>query len=138
MILLKRDNLYTLIANDIIDYGKKNCNEFNYKLNLVEYLKRYNKQVQGYIRKNINSVISELKINSDILNIHYNQKTKELRFCFFPEAILNDLELKIYNILYDKVNISYKDVKVLSLRILQDTVINSEIEKIMWEVVNED
>lgn len=122
----KKNNLCTLIANDIVHYGMDMTSNFNYIVDLKEYADEFDNDTKKFILDNEDKIIEEIGLNDNIA--HLVSTDHKMDMVFYYDGLMDRLEKLIYknSQIFNK-ELEIEDIRTIADNILEDDNLNDEI-----------
>lgn len=117
-----------LIANDIVNFGIKEADEFNYILYLDSYKKDKDSDFINYIDDNLEDIKEEIELNKNVADLEFNKEDKTFDMVFYIDSVLDRVEKVIYtNTQMLEENFELNDIREIADNILDDDAFNEDV-----------
>jgi alcohol dehydrogenase class IV len=117
-----------LIANDIVDFGIKETDEFNYIVALDSYEKDKDSEFINYVNNNIEDIKEEIELNKNVADLEFNKEDKTFDMVFYIDSVLDRVEKIIYtNTQMLDENFELSDIREIADNILDDDAFNEDV-----------
>ena len=126
--------LCKLIANDIVNYGMDQTNNFNYIVCLDSYIDDFDEESKNYIYNHIEEICNDISNNENVAELNYDKNKREFDMVFYWGNLMDATEKYVADIIDDigeKDRFVLEDIKELAESIiLDDSLKNLTKEKI--------
>lgn len=126
--------LCKLIANDIVNYGMDQTNNFNYIVCLDSYIDDFDEESKNYIYNHIEEICNDISNNENVAELNYDKNKREFDMVFYWGNLMDATEKYVADIIDDigeKDRFVLKDIKEIAESIiLDDSLKNLTKEKI--------
>lgn len=126
--------LCKLIANDIVNYGMDQTNNFNYIVCLDSYIDDFDEESKTYIYNHIEEICNDISNNENVAELNYDKNKREFDMVFYWGNLMDATEKYVADIIDDigeKDRFVLEDVKEIAESIiLDDSLKNLTKEKI--------
>lgn len=126
--------LCKLIANDIVNYGMDQTNNFNYIVCLDSYIDDFDEESKNYIYNHIEEICNDISNNENVAELNYDKNKREFDMVFYWGNLMDATEEYVADIIDDigeKDRFVLKDIKEIAESIiLDDSLKNLTKEKI--------
>lgn len=126
--------LCKLIANDIVNYGMDQTNNFNYIVCLDSYIDDFDEESKTYIYNNIEEICNDISNNENVAELNYDKNKREFDMVFYWGNLMDATEKYVADIIDDigeKDRFVLEDIKEIAESIiLDDSLKNLTKEKI--------
>lgn len=126
--------LCKLIANDIVNYGMDQTNNFNYIVCLDSYIDDFDEESKNYIYNHIEEICNDISNNENVAELNYDKNKREFDMVFYWGNLMDATEKYVADIIDDlgeKDRFVLKDIREIAEDIiLDDSLKNLTKEKI--------
>lgn len=126
--------LCKLIANDIVNYGMDQTNNFNYIVCLDSYIDDFDEESKNYIYNHIEEICNDISNNKNVAELNYDKNKREFDMVFYWGNLMDATEKYVADIIDDigeKDRFVLEDIKEIAESIiLDDSLKNLTKEKI--------
>lgn len=126
--------LCKLIANDIVNYGMDQTNNFNYIVCLDSYIDDFDEESKDYIYNHIEEICNDISNNENVADLNYDKNKREFDMVFYWGNLMDATEKYVADIIDDigeKDRFVLEDIKEIAESIiLDDSLKNLTKEKI--------
>lgn len=126
--------LCKLIANDIVNYGMDQTNNFNYIVCLDSYIDDFDEESKNYIYNHIEEICNDISNNDNVAELNYDKNKREFDMVFYWGNLMDATEKYVADIIDDigeKDRFVLEDIKEIAESIiLDDSLKNLTKEKI--------
>lgn len=126
--------LCELIANDIVNYGMDQTNNFNYIVCLDSYIDDFDEESKTYIYNHIEEICNDISNNENVAELNYDKNKREFDMVFYWGNLMDATEKYVADIIDDigeKDRFVLEDIKEIAESIiLDDSLKNLTKEKI--------
>lgn len=126
--------LCKLIANDIVNYGMDQTNNFNYIVCLDSYIDDFDEESKTYIYNHIEEICNDISNNENVAELNYDKNKREFDMVFYWGNLMDATEKYVADIIDDigeKYRFVLEDIKEIAESIiLDDSLKNLTKEKI--------
>lgn len=126
--------LCKLIANDIVNYGMDQTNNFNYIVCLDSYIDDFDEESKTYIYNHIEEIYNDISNNENVAELNYDKNKREFDMVFYWGNLMDATEKYVADIIDDigeKDRFVLEDIKEIAESIiLDDSLKNLTKEKI--------
>lgn len=126
--------LCKLIANDIVNYGMDQTNNFNYIVCLDSYIDDFDEESKDYIYNHIEEICNDISNNENVAELNYDKNKREFDMVFYWGNLMDATEKYVADIIDDigeKDRFVLEDIKEIAESIiLDDSLKNLTKEKI--------
>lgn len=126
--------LCKLIANDIVNYGMDQTNNFNYIVCLDSYIDDFDEESKAYIYNHIEEICNDISNNENVAELNYDKNKREFDMVFYWGNLMDATEKYVADIIDDigeKDRFVLEDIKEIAESIiLDDSLKNLTKEKI--------
>ncbi len=126
--------LCKLIANDIVNYGMDQTNNFNYIVCLDSYIDDFDEESKTYIYNHIEEICNDISNNENVAELNYDKNKREFDMVFYWGNLMDATEKYVADIIDDigeKDRFVLEDIKEIAESIiLDDSFKNLTKEKI--------
>lgn len=126
--------LCKLIANDIVNYGMDQTNNFNYIVCLDSYIDDFDEESKDYIYNHIEEICNDISNNENVADLNYDKNKREFDMVFYWGNLMDATEKYVADIIEDigeKDRFVLEDIKEIAESIiLDDSLKNLTKEKI--------
>ncbi len=126
--------LCKLIANDIVNYGIDQTNNFNYIVCLDSYIDDFDEESKTYIYNHIEEICNDISNNENVAELNYDKNKREFDMVFYWGNLMDATEKYVADIIDDigeKDRFVLEDIKEIAESIiLDDSLKNLTKEKI--------
>ena len=126
--------LCKLIANDIVNYGMDQTNNFNYIVCLDSYIDDFDEESKTYIYNHIEEICNDFSNNENVAELNYDKNKREFDMVFYWGNLMDATEKYVADIIDDigeKDRFVLEDIKEIAESIiLDDSLKNLTKEKI--------
>ena len=126
--------LCKLIANDIVNYGMDQTNNFNYIVCLDSYIDDFDEESKTYIYNHIEEICNDISNNENVAELNYDKNKREFDMVFYWGNLMDATEKYVADIIDDigeKDRFVLEDIKEIAESIiLDDSLKNLTKEKI--------
>lgn len=126
--------LCKLIANDIVNYGMDQTNNFNYIVCLDSYIDDFDEESKNYIYNHIEEICNDISNNENVAELNYDKNKREFDMVFYWGNLMDATEKYVADIIDDngeKDRFVLEDIKEIAESIiLDDSLKNLTKEKI--------
>ena len=126
--------LCKLIANDIVNYGMDQTNNFNYIVCLDSYIDDFDEESKTYIYNHIAEICNDISNNENVAELNYDKNKREFDMVFYWGNLMDATEKYVADIIDDigeKDRFVLEDIKEIAESIiLDDSLKNLTKEKI--------
>lgn len=126
--------LCKLIANDIVNYGMDQTNNFNYIVCLDSYIDDFDEESKNYIYNHIEEICNDISNNENVAELNYDKNKREFDMVFYWGNLMDATEKYVADIIDDigeKDRFVLEDIKeIAETIILDDSFKNLTKEKI--------
>lgn len=126
--------LCKLIANDIVNYGMDQTNNFNYIVCLDSYIDDFDEESKNYIYNHIEEICNDISNNENVAELNYDKNKREFDMVFYWGNLMDATEKYVADIIEDigeKDRFVLEDIKEIAESIiLDDSLKNLTKEKI--------
>ena len=126
--------LCKLIANDIVNYGMDQTNNFNYIVCLDSYIDDFDEESKNYIYNHIEEICNDISNNENVAELNYDKNKREFDMVFYWGNLMDATEKYVADIIHDigeKDRFVLEDIKEIAESIiLDDSLKNLTKEKI--------
>lgn len=126
--------LCKLIANDIVNYGMDQTNNFNYIVCLDSYIDDFDEESKDYIYNHIEEICNDISNNENVADLNYDKNKREFDMVFYWGNLMDATEKYVADIIEDigkKDRFVLEDIKEIAESIiLDDSFKNLTKEKI--------
>lgn len=126
--------LCKLIANDIVNYGMDQTNNFNYIVCLDSYIDDFDEESKNYIYNHIEEICNDISNNENVAELNYDKNKREFYMVFYWGNLMDATEKYVADIIDDigeKDRFVLEDIKEIAESIiLDDSLKNLTKEKI--------
>lgn len=126
--------LCKLIANDIVNYGMDQTNNFNYIVCLDSYIDDFDEESKNYIYNHIEEICNDISNNENVAELNYDKNKREFYMVFYWDNLMDATEKYVADIIDDigeKDRFVLEDIKEIAESIiLDDSLKNLTKEKI--------
>lgn len=126
--------LCKLIANDIVNYGMDQTNNFNYIVCLDSYIDDFDEESKTYIYNHIEEICNDISNNENVAELNYDKNKREFDMVFYWGNLMDATEKYVADIIDDigeKDRFVLEDIKEIAESIiLDDSLRNLTKEKI--------
>lgn len=126
--------LCKLIANDIVNYGMDQTNNFNYIVCLDSYIDDFDEESKNYIYNHIEEICNDISNNENVAELNYDKNKREFDMVFYWGNLMDATEKYVADIIDDigeKDRFVLEDIKEIAEDIiLDDSLKNLTKEKI--------
>ena len=126
--------LCKLIANDIVNYGMDQTNNFNYIVCLDSYIDDFDEESKTYIYNHIEEICNDISNNEHVAELNYDKNKREFDMVFYWGNLMDATEKYVADIIDDigeKDRFVLEDIKEIAESIiLDDSLKNLTKEKI--------
>lgn len=123
-----------LIANDIVNYGMDQTNNFNYIVCLDSYIDDFDEESKDYIYNHIEEICNDISNNENVAELNYDKNKREFDMVFYWGNLMDATEKYVADIIDDigeKDRFVLEDIKEIAESIiLDDSLKNLTKEKI--------
>lgn len=126
--------LCKLIANDIVNYGMDQTNNFNYIVCLDSYIDDFDEESKNYLYNHIEEICNDISNNENVAELNYDKNKREFDMVFYWGNLMDATEKYVADIIDDigeKDRFVLEDIKEIAESIiLDDSLKNLTKEKI--------
>lgn len=126
--------LCKLIANDIVNYGMDQTNNFNYIVCLDSYIDDFDEESKTYIYNHTEEICNDISNNENVAELNYDKNKREFDMVFYWGNLMDATEKYVADIIDDigeKDRFVLEDIKEIAESIiLDDSLKNLTKEKI--------
>lgn len=126
--------LCKLIANDIVNYGMDQTNNFNYIVCLDSYIDDFDEESKNYIYNHLEEICNDISNNENVADLHYDKNKREFDMVFYWGNLMDATEKYVADIIDDlgeKDRFVLEDIREIAEdMILDDSLKNLTKEKI--------
>ena len=123
--------LNKLIANDIINYGMDQTPNFDYSVNLDEYMEEYDEEGKKYILEHLDEISDAISNNENIsyYSLEEDEKLgKYFDMVFYWGKLLNSTEMIVLkNADLFKIDLNLEDVREIASELVDDDDFNDAL-----------
>ena len=123
-----------LIANDIVNYGMDQTNNFNYIVCLDSYIDDFDEESKNYIYNHLEEICDDISNNENVAELNYDKNKREFDMVFYWGNLMDATEKYVADIIDDigeKDRFVLEDIKEIAESIiLDDSLKNLTKEKI--------
>ena len=93
--------LCKLIANDIVNYGMDQTNNFNYIVCLDSYIDDFDEESKNYIYNHIEEICNDISNNENVAELNYDKNKREFDMVFYWGNLMDATEKYVADIIVD-------------------------------------
>lgn len=115
--------LCKLIANDIVNYGMDQTNNFNYIVCLDSYIDDFDEESKDYIYNHIEEICNDISNNENVAELNYDKNKREFDMVFYWGNLMDATEKYVADIIDDigeKDRFVLEDIKEIAESIILD------------------
>ena len=115
--------LCKLIANDIVNYGMDQTNNFNYIVCLDSYIDDFDEESKTYIYNHIEEICNDISNNENVAELNYDKNKREFDMVFYWGNLMDATEKYVADIIDDigeKDRFVLEDIKEIAESIILD------------------
>ncbi len=126
--------LCKLIANDIVNYGMDQTNNFNYIVCLDSYIDDFDEESKNYIYNHIEEICNDISNNENVAELNYDKNKREFDMVFYWGNLMDATEKYVADIIED---IGEKDRFVLEdiREIAEDIILDDSLKNLTKEKI---
>lgn len=126
--------LCKLIANDIVNYGMDQTNNFNYIVCLDSYIDDFDEESKNYIYNHIEEICNDISNNENVAELNYDKNKREFDMVFYWGNLMDATEKYVADIIDD---IGEKDRFVLEdiREIAEDIILDDSLKNLTKEKI---
>lgn len=126
--------LCKLIANDIVNYGMDQTNNFNYIVCLDSYIDDFDEESKTYIYNHIEEICNDISNNENVAELNYDKNKREFDMVFYWGNLMDATEKYVADIIDD---IGEKDRFVLEdiREIAEDIILDDSLKNLTKEKI---
>ena len=126
--------LCKLIANDIVNYGMDQTNNFNYIVCLDSYIDDFDEESKNYIYNHIEEICNDIGNNENVAELNYDKNKREFDMVFYWGNLMDATEKYVADIIDD---IGEKDRFVLEdiREIAEDIILDDSLKNLTKEKI---
>lgn len=126
--------LCKLIANDIVNYGMDQTNNFNYIVCLDSYIDDFDEESKNYIYNHIEEICNDISNNENVAELNYDKNKREFDMVFYWGNLMDATEKYVADIIED---IGEKDRFVLEdiREIAEDVILDDSLKNLTKEKI---
>lgn len=126
--------LCKLIANDIVNYGMDQTNNFNYIVCLDSYIDDFDEESKNYIYNHIEEICNDISNNENVAELNYDKNKREFDMVFYWGNLMDATEKYVADIVDD---IGEKDRFVLEdiREIAEDIILDDSLKNLTKEKI---
>lgn len=126
--------LCKLIANDIVNYGMDQTNNFNYIVCLDSYIDDFDEESKNYIYNHIDEICNDISNNENVAELNYDKNKREFDMVFYWGNLMDATEKYVADIIDD---IGEKDRFVLEdiREIAEDIILDDSLKNLTKEKI---
>lgn len=126
--------LCKLIANDIVNYGMDQTNNFNYIVCLDSYIDDFDEESKNYIYNHIEEICNDISNNENVAELNYDKNKREFDMVFYWGNLMDTTEKYVADIIDD---IGEKDRFVLEdiREIAEDIILDDSLKNLTKEKI---
>lgn len=126
--------LCKLIANDIVNYGMDQTNNFNYIVCLDSYIDDFDEESKDYIYNHIEEICNDISNNENVAELNYDKNKREFDMVFYWGNLMDATEKYVADIIDD---IGEKDRFVLEdiREIAEDIILDDSLKNLTKEKI---
>lgn len=126
--------LCKLIANDIVNYGMDQTNNFNYIVCLDSYIDDFDEESKNYIYNHIEEICNDISNNENVAELNYDKNKREFDMVFYWGNLMDATEKYVADIIVD---IGEKDRFVLEdiREIAEDIILDDSLKNLTKEKI---
>ena len=126
--------LCKLIANDIVNYGMDQTNNFNYIVFLDSYIDDFDEESKNYIYNHIEEICNDISNNENVAELNYDKNKREFDMVFYWGNLMDATEKYVADIIDD---IGEKDRFVLEdiREIAEDIILDDSLKNLTKEKI---
>ena len=126
--------LCKLIANDIVNYGMDQTNNFNYIVCLDSYIDDFDEESKNYIYNHIEEICNDISNNENVAELNYDKNKREFDMVFYWGNLMDATEKYVADIIDD---IGEKDRFVLEdiREIAEDIILDDSLKNLSKEKI---
>lgn len=123
-----------LIANDIVNYGMDQTNNFNYIVCLDSYIDDFDEESKDYIYNHIEEICNDISNNENVAELNYDKNKREFDMVFYWGNLMDATEKYVADIIDD---IGEKDRFVLEdiREIAEDIILDDSLKNLTKEKI---
>ena len=113
--------LCKLIANDIVNYGMDQTNNFNYIVCLDSYIDDFDEESKTYIYNHIEEICNDISNNENVAELNYDKNKREFDMVFYWGNLMDATEKYVADIIDDigeKDRFVLEDIKEIAESII--------------------
>ena len=115
--------LCKLIANDIVNYGMDQTNNFNYIVCLDSYIDDFDEESKNYIYNHIEEICNDISNNENVAELNYDKNKREFDMVFYWGNLMDATEKYVADIIDDigeKDRFVLEDIRDIAQDIIPD------------------
>lgn len=126
--------LCKLIANDIVNYGMDQTDNFNYIVCLDSYIDDFDEESKTYIYNHIEEICNDISNNENVAELNYDKNKREFDMVFYWGNLMDATEKYVADIIDD---IGEKDRFVLEdiREIAEDIILDDSLKNLTKEKI---
>ena len=126
--------LCKLIANDIVNYGMDQTNNFNYIVCLDSYIDDFDEESKNYIYNHLEEICDDITNNENVADLHYDKNKREFDMVFYWGNLMDATEKYVADIIDD---LGEKDRFVLEdiREIAEDVILDDSLKNLTKEKI---
>ena len=126
--------LCKLIANDIVNYGMDQTNNFNYIVCLDSYIDDFDEESKNYIYNHLEEICNDISNNENVADLHYDKNKREFDMVFYWGNLMDATEKYVADIIDD---LGEKDRFVLEdiREIAEDVILDDSLKNLTKEKI---
>ena len=126
--------LCKLIANDIVNYGMDQTNNFNYIVCLDSYIDDFDEESKNYIYNHLEEICDDITNNENVADLHYDKNKREFDMVFYWGNLMDATEKYVADIIDD---LGEKDRFVLEdiREIAKDVIFDDSLKNLTKEKI---